>query len=127
MTTTLPDTDRLATDLVAYLETGAAPSGLFADDVFCDFTPPLWRLQAMGVDDVLAIRRGGHPWPGEVGVRRCDPTPTGFVPRWRLRWPARGSMAGRPTAPYGSRPSPCNLPRTCASRVCSSTPSTPHC
>jgi len=29
----------LAGKLIAFLETGAPPDGLFAPDVFCDFTP----------------------------------------------------------------------------------------
>ena len=75
-----PPTARAVGDLfIAYLETGEAGPGLFAPDVFTDFTMPTWRLQAGGVEDSLALRRGGHPGPGEVIRSRVDPTPTGFV------------------------------------------------
>ena len=75
-----PPTARAVGDLfIAYLETGEAGPGLFAPDVFTDFTMPTWRLQAGGVEDSLALRRGGHPGPGEVIRSRFDPTPTGFV------------------------------------------------
>lgn len=72
--------------LLTFLETGVVPDGLFADDVFCDFTMPLWRLQAEGIDDVVALRLQSHPSPGKVGAERCDPTPTGFVLELEERW-----------------------------------------
>ncbi len=76
----------VAQRLIEWLETGEVPDGLFAPDVFCDFTPPLWRLQARGIDDVVALRRHGHPSPGNVASWRCDPTPTGFVLEVEERW-----------------------------------------
>jgi hypothetical protein len=76
----------LAQRLIAWLETGDVPEGLFAADVFCDFTPPLWRLQAQGIADVVALRRNGHPSPGKVVSWRCDPTPNGFVLEVEERW-----------------------------------------
>ena len=41
--------ESLARLFIAFLETGNVPPGLFAPDVFCDFTLPIWRLQARGV------------------------------------------------------------------------------
>ncbi len=76
----------LAEGLVAFLETGQAPAGLFTTDVFCDFTLPQWRLQAQGVEDVVGLRRRGHPGPGRVPRWRFDPTPTGFVLEFEERW-----------------------------------------
>lgn len=77
--------------LIAYLETGVAPDGLFTTDVFCDFTPPQWRVQARGLDDVLALRRHGHPAPGRVSRWSAQPTPSGFVMELEERWSdARG-------------------------------------
>src|SRR3984885_4224689 len=63
-----PDTAArdLAGKLLSFLETGAPPDGLFAPDVFCDFTLPQWRLQAQGVRHVLALRRVGGPGPPPV-------------------------------------------------------------
>jgi hypothetical protein len=76
----------LAAALVRFLETGDPEPGLFAPDVFCDLVLPLWRLQARGVDDAVALRRAGHPWPGRVPRHRVDPTPTGFVLEAEEEW-----------------------------------------
>jgi hypothetical protein len=82
-----PEAARIvATRLVAWLETGDVPAGLFTADAFCDFTLPTWRLQAQGIADVVALRKRGHPGPGKVPVWRCDPTPTGFVLEIEERW-----------------------------------------
>lgn len=80
----------VATALRGYLESGVAPPQLFSDDVFCDFTFPLGRVQAQGVADVLALRRHGHPQPGSVPRWRVDPTPTGFVLEFEERWQQDG-------------------------------------
>lgn len=69
----------LAEKFIAFLETGTPPDGLFAADVFCDFTMPTWRFQASGVEDAVALRKGGHPGASTVPRWRFDPTPTGFV------------------------------------------------
>lgn len=71
---------------VAYLETGVADEQLFTEDVFCDFSPPQWRLQARGREGVLAIRRQGHPTPGTVPRWSAQPTPDGFVMEVEERW-----------------------------------------
>jgi hypothetical protein len=76
----------LAGKFVAFLETGTAPDGLFAPDVFCDFTLPQWRLQARGAEDVRALRRAGHPWAGRVPRSRFDATTTGFVLEAEEEW-----------------------------------------
>lgn len=83
---TAPDAHDLARRLIAFLETGDADPGLFAADVFLDFTPPLWRIQAEGRDAAIAVRRRGHPTPGTVASSRVDPTPTGFVLEVEERW-----------------------------------------
>jgi hypothetical protein len=80
----------LAEQIVVFLETGTPPEGLFAPDVFCDFTMPLWRLQARGVEDVVALRNNGHPGAGRVPRRRFDPTPTGFVLEFEEDWQQDG-------------------------------------
>lgn len=77
-------------NLVQWLETGQVADGLFADDVFCDFTVPTWRLQAQGADAVVAMRRESHPAPGRVPRLRYDPTPTGFVLEWEEEWDEHG-------------------------------------
>jgi hypothetical protein len=69
----------LAAQLVAFLETGVAAEGLFSADAFCDFTMPLWRLQAEGRDAVTALRTDNHPGGGRVPRTRLDATSTGFL------------------------------------------------
>lgn len=80
------DAQTIAGRFVAYLETGVAAPGLFTDDVFCDFTLPRWRLQAAGIEAVLALRRSGHPSPGRVPRWRYDATERGFVVEVEERW-----------------------------------------
>jgi hypothetical protein len=76
----------LAGKFVTFLETGEAPAGLFAPDVFCDLTLPTWRLQAQGAEDSVALRRAGHPCPGRVPQSRLDLTGTGFVIEVEEEW-----------------------------------------
>lgn len=76
----------IAKKVVAFLESGTPAGDLFAADVFCDFTMPLWRLQSEGVDGLVALRRRGHPGPGAVTRWRCDSTPNGFVLEFEERW-----------------------------------------
>ena len=83
---------RLAEALIEFLETNSAPEGLFAPDVFCDYVPPLWRLQAAGRDDAIALRRGGHPATGRVTKWRFDPIPTGFVLEFDEEWESAGDL-----------------------------------
>ena len=66
------------------------PDGLFAADVFVDFTLPTWRLQASGVADSVAMRLAGHPGQGTVPWWRFDPTPTGFVLEVEEAWDSGG-------------------------------------
>ncbi|HVU78103.1 MAG TPA: hypothetical protein VHC67_11000 [Gaiellaceae bacterium] len=83
---TSSETRALAGKLVEFLETGAPPAGLFADDLFCDLTVPQWRLQADTRDGAVALRRAGHPGPSTVTRSRLDETGTGFVLEFEERW-----------------------------------------
>lgn len=76
----------LAEKLIAFLETGSPPDGLFAPDVFVDISMPQWRLQASGVEGLVAIRKDGHSDVGRVPRWRFDPTPTGFVLEFDEAW-----------------------------------------
>lgn len=78
--------EAVAKRLIEFLETGEPPAGLFAPDVFLDFTPPLWRIQAQGVEGVTRVRLAGHPGPGKVASWRCDATARGFVLELEERW-----------------------------------------
>jgi hypothetical protein len=91
-TTTLHETraHELAEKFIAFLETGDAPAGLFAADVFCDLTLPTWRLQAAGIEDSVGLRRAGHAGTSTVPRWRFDPTPTGFVLEVEEAWDSDG-------------------------------------
>jgi hypothetical protein len=80
----------LAGRFIVFLETGTVPDGLFAPNVFCDFTLPKWRLQSEGIDGLVALRKAGHPGPGRVPRWRCDATATGFVLEFEERWEQDG-------------------------------------
>ncbi len=80
----------LAAKLIQFLETGAAPGGLFTADAFCDFTMPQWRLQAQGAEGIVSLRKGGHPAPGRVPRSRFDATATGFVLEVEEEWEQDG-------------------------------------
>jgi hypothetical protein len=58
---------RVCERLIVYLETGEAATDLFTEDV-------------------LAIRRRGHPTPGKVPRWTAQPTPEGFVMELEERW-----------------------------------------
>jgi hypothetical protein len=78
--------EQLVKKFITFLETGNAPDGLFAPDVFVDFTMPLWRLQTQGAAEAIALRKRGHPAPGKVARMRMDFIPTGFVLEVEERW-----------------------------------------
>jgi hypothetical protein len=80
----------LAEKFIEFLETGDAPEGLFAPDVFTDLTVPTWRLQSRGIDGVVGLHKAGHPGPSTVKRWRFDPTPTGFVFEFDEAWDPDG-------------------------------------
>ncbi len=83
---------RLADEFVGFLETGDAPEGMFAANMFFDFTMPLWRLQTETAAGAVSIRRGGHPGPSRIAVRRLDPLPSGFLMEVEEFWEDRGEQ-----------------------------------
>ena len=86
MATATRTLEQLVQEFIELNETGTAPPGLFADDVFVDFTMPHWRLQAGDRDGLVALRLGGHPGPSSVPDYRVDRTEKGFVIEWTERW-----------------------------------------
>jgi hypothetical protein len=80
----------LAAKLIAFLETGTPPMGLFTAEAFCDFTMPQWRLQAEGIEEIVGLRTGGHRSPGRVPRSRFDRTTTGFVLEVEEEWDQDG-------------------------------------
>ncbi len=80
----------LARQFVTWLETGARPEEMFAEDVFADLTVPHWRVQAQGEDAAFHLREDDHPFQGEVHVEALDRTSRGFLVQFEERWDAEG-------------------------------------
>jgi hypothetical protein len=91
-TTARPGVDTAVANLIAFLETGTPPDGLFAPDCFTDLSLPHWRLQAATAEEILAIRAKDHPFPGRVRVERVDHIPGGFVLQFEERWVHEGQQ-----------------------------------
>ena len=85
-------TEAVVAGVIRFLETNEAPAGLFASDCFGDVSLPLWRVQATNDRDLIAIRRDGHPDPGQVRVERVDQTERGFVLQFEERWESGGQQ-----------------------------------
>ena len=85
-----PDTSAVVAGLIRFLETGSAPDTLFAPDVFSDLSLPQWRIQGATAGELLAIRAGGHPGPGQVRVERVEQTGHGFTIEFEERWDSGG-------------------------------------
>ena len=90
MTAAAVDTKVAVARLIEFLETGTAPEGLFAPDVFLDLSLPLWRMQAATADGAIAVRSNGHPFPGKVRVERIHQTESGFTIEFEERWEHEG-------------------------------------
>lgn len=85
-----PDPVVAVAGLVRFLETGSAPAGLFAPDVFADLSLPQWRIQTNTAADLLAVRADGHPYAGRVRVERIESTEHGFTIEFEERWEHEG-------------------------------------
>lgn len=94
MTTTIHADEtlcRLADRFIDFLRTGEAAEGLFAPDLFTDFTMPTWRLQADTAESAIALRHAGHQHdPGQIPRWRLDATERGFVLEVEETWHAQG-------------------------------------
>ena len=80
------DTKVAVAGLIEFLETGTAPEGLFAPDLFLDLSLPQWRLQTTMAEEAMAVRMTGHPWAGRVARRADQPD------RDRLHHRVRGAL-----------------------------------
>jgi hypothetical protein len=89
-TTVRPDPTTAVANLIRFLETGAVPEGLFAPGMFADLSLPQWRIQTATAEDIIAVRREGHPDPGQVRVERVEPTDHGFTIEFEERWDHEG-------------------------------------
>ena len=84
--------EELATKLVRFLETNEPPAGLFTDDLFTDFSMPLWRIQAGDRAAGVQLRTSGHPAKGRVPRTRLDVTGTGFLLEVEEEWEDQGQQ-----------------------------------
>jgi hypothetical protein len=84
------DTKVAVARLIEFLETGTAPKGLFAPDLFLDLSLPQWRVQSATSEEALGIRAEGHPFPGQVRVQRVSQTDKGFTIEFEERWQSEG-------------------------------------
>jgi hypothetical protein len=75
--------------LVAFLQTGAT-DGLFAPDVFADVTLPHWRVQAVGADDLVAMKSQLHQPGGRTRVEKVLAGLHGYTLKVEERWDADG-------------------------------------
>ena len=67
-------------------ETGTAPEGLFAPDLFLDLSLPQWRLQTTMAEEAMAVRMTAHPRAGRVRADVDQPD------RDRLHHRVRGAL-----------------------------------
>lgn len=80
------DSTTAAANLIRFLETGSVPEKLFAPDIFADISIPHWRLHVNTAEDLLAVRKESHPFPGRVRVGRVETTDRGFTIEFEVRW-----------------------------------------
>ena len=71
--------ERLSEALNRCFETLEADDDLFAEDVFADLYPPLWRFQLQGRDAFVAQLRAICEGEPSSRILRVIPTATGFV------------------------------------------------
>jgi ketosteroid isomerase-like protein len=72
--------DLLSEQLAEAFRTGAVSAEVFADDLFLDGHPPLWRFQLEG-REVFASWLP-NVTPADVSIVRTVPTASGFVAEW---------------------------------------------
>ena len=78
--------------LLAGIESGSIPAGLFADDAVLDATVPNWRFSVRGGE---SIRRELAQWfadPGHFESLRRRPLPDGELVEFTLRWHEHGVL-----------------------------------
>jgi hypothetical protein len=84
--------ERLADSLHRAFETFEGSPDDFADDLFADLLPPLWRFQMEGRDAFLGQLRAITGAGSTVRPLRVVPTPTGFVTEHEHTHPVAGDV-----------------------------------
>jgi hypothetical protein len=91
-TTDLPAFVQASVDrFVAFLETGAT-EGLFAADVFADFTLPHWRTQVQGAEETITTKSSLHPPAGRTRVEKVLAAERGYTLKVEERWEDGGTQ-----------------------------------
>lgn len=84
MTTTAID------ELVAGIEAGCVPSGVFGEDAVLDATVPNWRFSVRGGDRVQAELSRWYADPGHFEQLSRIPLPDGELLEFTLAWEEQG-------------------------------------
>lgn len=72
--------------LLAGIESGALPNGVFCDEVVLDATVPNWRFTTRGAAGVQAELSRWYADPGVFEDLRRTPLPEGELVEFTLRW-----------------------------------------
>ena len=76
--------------LLAGIEAGAVPDGVFAPDAVLDATVPNWRMTVRGGEKVRAQLAGWYADPGRFEALRRTPLPDGELVEFTLTWQEGG-------------------------------------
>ena len=76
--------------LVAGIEAGSIPAGVFCDDAVLDATVPNWRFSIKGGPAVQAELGGWFADPGRFEQLRRSPLPDGELVEFTLTWEEHG-------------------------------------
>ncbi len=85
-----PSTTTAVDELVAGIEAGAVPAGVFSDDAVLDATVPNWRFSVRGRDRVQAELSRWFADPGHFEQLSRIPLPDGELLQFTLAWEERG-------------------------------------
>jgi hypothetical protein len=77
-------------DLVAGIEAGDLPAGLFSDDAVLDATVPNWRFSVRGGEQVRTQLSSWFADPGHFEQLRRTPLPEGELVEFTLTWEEHG-------------------------------------
>ena len=76
--------------LLAGIEAGSIPAGVFADDAILDATVPNWRFSVNGGDSVRHELGRWYADPGRFESLQRTPLPNGELVEFTLTWEEKG-------------------------------------
>jgi hypothetical protein len=89
-TTAATPTTTVVDGLLAGIEAGSIPPGVFCDDAVLDATVPNWRFSIKGGAAVKAELSGWFADPGRFEQLRRSPLPDGELVEFTLTWEEHG-------------------------------------